>query len=457
MRAISRALRQRGLRLMLGAGLISASGDWVLRIGLAYYIYALTGSTLASAAMLLASFVPQIALGSLAGVFVDRWDSKRTMIGANLLLAAGLLPLLAVHRAGQVWIVYAVTAWEGCVQQFFFPAQQSMLPALTIDEHLTTANALNGQAGDVSRLAGSAAGGVIAAAGGIIALALTDAASFLLAAVLIARISASDRMLGSGTSDPADKAGAVPGRLGQVGRGAAARLRGRLAEVLARIAELRGEWAGGLRACTGSRVLLIVLVFLLVTSVGEGIMGTLFAPFVRSVLHGSGADFGFIVAVQAIGGICGGLVAAAIGSRIRAQAMLGWGAVLFGAIDLLMFLYPLGWVTIWPAAVCMVVVGVPGAFMLAGALTLVQRGTADGQRGRVFGALSAAEGAAAVAGTVGAGLLGQHIGIIPVLAVQGGGYLAAGILVVLTLRAGSLTSEESVSLTQVGVQTSVSD
>jgi Na+/melibiose symporter-like transporter len=458
MRAISHALRQRGLRLMLGAGLISASGDWVLRIGLTYYVYALTGSTLASAAMLLASFVPQIALGSLAGVFVDRWDSKRTMIGANLLLAAGLLPLLAVHHAGQVWIVYAVTAWEGCVQQFFFPAQQSMLPALTIDEHLTTANALNGQASDVSRLAGSAAGGVIAAAGGIIALALTDAASFLLAAVLIARISASDRMRGSGTAGPGDKAGArLPGPLGQAGRGAAARLRGRLAEVRARIAELRGEWAGGLRACTGSRVLLVVLVFLLVTSVGEGIMGTLFAPFVRSVLHGSGADYGFIVAVQAIGGICGGLVAAAIGSRLSAQAMLGWGAVAFGAIDLLMFLYPLGWVAIWPAAVCMVVVGVPGAFMLAGALTLVQRGTADGQRGRVFGALSAAEGAAAVAGTVAAGLLGQHVGIIPVLAVQGGGYLAAGLLVVLMLRAGSLTMKESVSLTQVGVQTSVSN
>src|SRR5262249_20475511 len=92
-RSISPARRPRGLRLMLGAGLISLTGDWVLRIGLAYYIYAITGSTLASATMLLASFVPQIALGSLAGVFVDRWDSKRTMIVANLLLAAGLLPL----------------------------------------------------------------------------------------------------------------------------------------------------------------------------------------------------------------------------------------------------------------------------------------------------------------------------------------------------------------------------
>jgi Na+/melibiose symporter-like transporter len=67
------------------------TSDWILRVGLAYYMYVLTGSTRASAVMLLASFVPQIALSSLAGVFADRWDSKRTMIITNLLLAAGLV------------------------------------------------------------------------------------------------------------------------------------------------------------------------------------------------------------------------------------------------------------------------------------------------------------------------------------------------------------------------------
>lgn len=156
MNAIRRALGQPGLRLLLGAGLVSVTGDWILRVGLAYYIYVLTGSTLASAVMLLASFVPQIALSSLAGVFADRWDSKRTMVVTNLLLAAGLLPLLAVHRASQVWIIYLVVTAESCVQQFFAPAQQSVIPVLVADDHLVTANALGGQVSDVSRLAGSA-------------------------------------------------------------------------------------------------------------------------------------------------------------------------------------------------------------------------------------------------------------------------------------------------------------
>jgi MFS family permease len=99
-----------------------------------------------------------------------------------------------------------------------------------------------------------------------------------------------------------------------------------------------------------------------------------------------------------------------------------------------MFLYPLVWVSVWPAAACMVVVGVPGALTLAGAMTLLQRTSADSHRGRVFGALNAVEGAAVVLGTVAAGFLGEAIGIIPVLATQGAGYLLAGLYVVVALR-----------------------
>jgi Na+/melibiose symporter-like transporter len=411
-RAIAAALRQRGLGLLLGAALISLTGDWILRIGLTYYIYVLTGSTLASATMLLASFVPQIALSSLAGVFVDRWDSKRTMVVSNLLLAAGLLPLLTVRQAGQVWIVYLVMAAESCIQQFFTPAQQSAVPSLVEDQHLVTANALSSQAGDVSRLAGSAAGGVVAAAGGISAVALTDMASFLIAAVLITRIPALSRPAAAGRSDRA-----------------AART-----SVRARLAELRAEWADGLRLSVRQPVLRVVLIFLSVTCVGEGIMSTLFAPFVRSVLHGSGPDYGVIVAAQAIGGIAGGLIAAALGGRVRASWLFGWGAVVFGAVDLALFLYPLAWVAVWPAVVLMIVVGLPGALILAGALTLVQVAAADSHRGRVFGAFGAIEGVAVVAGTIAAGFLGQSVGIIPVLAAQGGGYLVGGVAVILALR-----------------------
>ena len=159
MRATWRMLAtRRDLRLVLSAGIISLTGDWVLTIGLIYRVYAVTGSTVASALTMASSFAPQVLLGAVAGVFADRWDRKRTMIAANLLLAAGLLPLLLVHGAGQVWIVFVVMFAEGAVKQFFSPAEQAMVPRLVPDDELLAANALNGQVSNASRLAGRRSG-----------------------------------------------------------------------------------------------------------------------------------------------------------------------------------------------------------------------------------------------------------------------------------------------------------
>jgi MFS family permease len=158
------------------------TGDWILRVGLVYRVYALTGSTVASALTMASSFLPQVLLGALAGVFADRWDRRRTMIVANLLLAAGLLPLLLVRGAGQVWIVFAVLLFESIVQQFFSPAEQALLPRLVPDDQLITANAVSGRTQNLARLTGSGLGGVIAAASGIAGVALADAASFVISA-----------------------------------------------------------------------------------------------------------------------------------------------------------------------------------------------------------------------------------------------------------------------------------
>jgi MFS family permease len=409
MSAIWRVLAgHRDLRLVLSAGLISMTGDWILRVGLVYRVYVLTGSTVASALTMASSFLPQVLLGAVAGVFADRWDRRRTMIVANLLLAAGLLPLLLVRGAGQVWIVFAVLLFESVVQQFFSPAEQALLPRLVPDDQLLTANAVSGQAQNLARLAGSGLGGVIAAAGGIAAVALADAASFVISAALIALVAASGR---------AEAERRVPASLGR------------------RVAVLRGELADGLRWSAGHRVVRSIMIFVLVTSTGEGIMSTLFAPFVRHILHGSSQAYGLVAAVQAVGGIAGGVIAASAGRHAPASRLLGWGAVAFGAVDLAIFLYPLGYVAVWPAAVGMVVAGVPGALTIAGAMTLFQRSTDDARRGRVFGALGAVEGVAILAGTLCAGFLGQAIGIIPVLAVQGGGYVAAGFAMLIVLRA----------------------
>jgi predicted MFS family arabinose efflux permease len=404
LRSPARLLRRSpDLRLLLAAGLVSLTGDWLLSVGLAYAVYALTGSTLASAGVLLSAFVPQVLVGSIAGVFVDRWDRKRTMVVTNLLLAVGLLPLLAVSGADRIWLVYVVLAAQSCIEVFFSPAEQAFLPKVVDDADLVAANGLNGQVRNLARLVGSGLGGVIAAAGGIRAIAVADAVTFLVAALLVARLR-------------------TPGRAEHPAGEAAEVVRGRFAALL-------DEWRVGLDTVTSNTVLRTLMVTLLITNTGEGIMGTLFAPYVRHVLHGSGQVYGVITGVQAIGGVVGGFLVAVVADRWSPVTMVWAGSIVFGLIDLAIFLYPLLWVTPWPAAAGMILVGLPGAVVVAGLMTLYQRNTSDERRGRVWSLASLVQAISVVVGSVIGGVLGGLTGIMPILALQGAGYVVAGVLV----------------------------
>jgi Na+/melibiose symporter-like transporter len=397
----------RDYRLLVSAGLISLVGDYALGVGLTFLVYQITGSTLASGGILLATFLPSILLGSLAGVMVDRWNRRTTMIVANVAQVVGLVPLLAVHDSSTIWVVYLVGAYQGCVEQFFGPAEQALVPHLVPPEDLVGANGVNAQMRNLARLLGSAIGGIMATVGGISALAFFDGASFILAAALLTRIRFRPAQVGAAAEDHAS--------LGSFSR-------------------LVGEWRAGLRTCLSSRPLLVILVFMSITQMGEGIMGTLFAPFVKDVLHGTGSQYGLIVGIQGVGGIIGGLAVTAAGHRWSAYALFGWGAVAFGIVDLALFLYPLVLSGVVPALVCMLLVGVPGACAMAGMMTTFQTMTSDEFRGRVFGAMTAVGGAAVLAGIGIASWLGETVGIVPIIAIQGCGYVAGGFMVILALR-----------------------
>ena len=397
--------RHRDLRLLVAANQVSVIGDYLLNVGLMFFVYDLTGSTLASGGTLLAGFLPSILLGSVAGVYVDRWDRRRTMVVSQVLMALVLLPLLLVDAPGDVWIVYAVIAAEGVLEQFWFPAEQAMLPHLVPDEDLVVANALNNQVQQVGRLVGSGAGGVAIGLGGLPLLAALDGLTFAVSLLLLVRIRSTGRAERGPGTGPALRSGVVR------------------------------EWADGIRYASSRRVLAVVLVWVALAMCGEGFMGTLFVPFVQDVLEGDAEIFGLIVGVQAIGGIAGGFVAASLARRMTPALMFGAGSLLFGLIDLSLFLYPLWYVAVWPAVVLIIVVGVPGAVLNAGRATLVQQETDDAYRGRVFGALNAVGGVAIVLGTVVAGLLGEVVGIIPVLSMQGVFGVVAGAVVLVVLRA----------------------
>lgn len=186
-------LRQRNFTLLWCGQLVSIAGDWAVLIALPFYVYSLTGSTLATGGMFIIETLPRVLIGSVAGVFVDRWDYRRTMIVSDLVRAALLLPLLAVRSFSDLWIVYLVALVQATVSQFFVPAENALLPRLVSTDHLVTANSLNSLGQQVARLLAPPLGGVFMASLGLHSVVWFDSATFLLSAILIALITFSPK------------------------------------------------------------------------------------------------------------------------------------------------------------------------------------------------------------------------------------------------------------------------
>jgi MFS family permease len=124
-------LRERNFALFWTGNLISATGNWMLFVGLPIYIFTLTHSVLATSATFLANQIPQILVSSVAGVFVDRWNRQRVAVATNVLLAVSLAPLLFIHSATGVWIVYTVADGVFCLVLFNYSAGSwGILPAV---------------------------------------------------------------------------------------------------------------------------------------------------------------------------------------------------------------------------------------------------------------------------------------------------------------------------------------
>lgn len=104
---------------------------------------------------------------------------------------------------------------------------------------------------------------------------------------------------------------------------------------------LIGEWREGLRVVWHEPVLRALLVFFAITSIGEGLTATLFVPWVIDALHSDSACYGAVLSTQAMGGLAGALVIGRFGARVNPLRLLIVAALTFGAIDLVLFTYPL--------------------------------------------------------------------------------------------------------------------
>lgn len=390
-------LRERDFGLVWLAGLVSQLGRHAFELALTVHVYQLTNSALAAGAAWGASSLPSVLVGSLAGVFVDRWNRKRVMIASDLLRAALLLP--AIFLSSNLLLLYALAAALGTVKLFFTPAENALLPTLVGPERLMTANALNALNNQFGLLAGAAIGGTAYAALGFGGVLLIDAAAFLSSALLVRLVRADGRaQVQVGDGDLA--AGVVEG-------GSAW---GRMAH----------DWRTGLRVVRGDAALRVLFLTCVLVGVAEGVFVTLaISPLVLDVFQASEAQVGWIIAAQGVGGLCAGLVVGSLGHLLTRRGLLVGGMLGMGVCDFAIAhahrLAGTGTPAVLTAMGVMVVGGVPLVASTTAPQLVMQVQAADAVRGRVFGAYTSVTGIAMLVGFAAGGVLGDAVGIVEVL------------------------------------------
>jgi MFS family permease len=393
-------LRQRNFALLWAGGLISMMGDWLLFIALPFYIYDLTGSTLATGGMFIAETLPILLFGSIGGVFADRWDRKKTMIVADLLRAALLLLLLVVRSPEWLWAIYLVVFVQSSVGQFFNPAKGALIPQLVDESQLMPANSLNSLGIELTRLIGAPLGGALMALLGLPSVVVVDCASFAISALLIGLIATPRTEYAAPAATP--DAG-IPTLLAGVWR----------------------DLVEGLRLVRSTRWLAGLFLAMTVIMFGQGITNALLVPFVEQVLHGDAQIFGWIVTAQGIGGLIGGLLAGTFGRLFSPVRIMAVSACAMGVLILLIVNIPL-----LPVVLALLaVIGLPVVAFMVSEATMLQSGVADQYRGRVMGSYGMALAIAMLIGMGVASALGDWVGVVPMLDLVSGLYVLAGVIV----------------------------
>ncbi len=164
---------------------ISQMGDWFNSVALFTLLLNLTGSGETIAIILIIKLLPTFFFGPLAGVVADRFNRKTIMIASNLLRGITVLGFLFIHRADQVWIVYALTALQVIFSTFFEPAESAAVPSLVRRQDLVTANALGGASWSVTLALGAAIGGFVTDAFGRDTAFIIDSISFFVSSLFI--------------------------------------------------------------------------------------------------------------------------------------------------------------------------------------------------------------------------------------------------------------------------------
>lgn len=410
-------LRQRDFGLLWTGGLISNLGSWATFIAVPIFVYQQTGSALAATMIFTVTVVPML-LGSVAGVLVDRWDRRRTLVSANIALAALTLPLLAAH-SGELWIVYASSFGLALTSILVPPAENALLPRLVGRDRLPAANSLNALNDNLGRIAGPAVGGGLMALGGFTTVIIFNACTFVVAAALIWSI----RPQGSRHVDPrSDPSLPTPDLTGHPDLTDHPDAQPQLT-----VTGWRGEWLAGLASIRASTIVTVIFAAAATALLGDAILSSLLAPFVAETLASGGAVLGLFLTIRGVGGVIGGLISPSLTRRMAPRLVIGWSLLGLGIAVATLTLIPL-------VPVALIMAGFLGIFVVnwsTNQQTLIQTNIADAYLGRAYGVLGTITALAMIIGSLLAGGLAETLGVPPLLYGAAACYVAAALIALL--------------------------
>lgn len=405
-----RVLRQRNFALLWTAGLLSLLGDWAFYTIMPVFVLDRTGSVFLAGSVWAVIALPSVAIGPFAGVYADRWDRRRILLVGNGLQAIAALLLAIAGTTAGIWLAMAVMLVNASLAAILSPAENALLPTLVSSDDLPPANALNAMNDNLGRIAGPPVGALVYARLGIDAVALFNAMSFLAAALLVRQVRREREDRDVLHYDRGDEA------------------------------YIESFWTSlrtGVRVVRRRRLLVVLFLIFGVIAFADGPLAAMIPPFVDSTLGEGAEGVGLLMTFRGISGLLGAVLIGHIAPRVREDRLLAVSASLNGLGFVAMALSG-NFVVV--CAIMLVLIGPTHIGLHTTLTTVLQRGTDDGHRGRVFALLGALTGILFLAGTLGGSALGAYRSPAVAIAVSGSLFLVAAAIILLLLPAAMTTS-----------------
>ena len=367
--SFAEVLRIRPVRRLWIAQLVSVFGDFLAIFAIIAVVTFKLHGTATEVAMVLVAFMAPFAIVSpLAGVFVDRWPVKRTMVASDLIRGVLVLPLLFVQ---DLYAMYAILFAMSTVSSFFIPAQSVAIRTLTPLTGLMAANGLMSQAQQGSQIiAPSVAGGLVEWAGANTCF-LFDSFSFFFSATLVMTLT--------------------------IERQASA------AEARAVLDSMRQ----GFRFIFTHSSISFVIIAMTAGMFAMRCFGALLSVYVRDVLHSTSAAFGVLNTLIGIGMIVGTQLLTRFARRVPKENLVVYGLGGMGVGVLITALFG----SMGSAAAGMLALGLCAAAIFVTATTLLQQETPHDLLGRVMSCLMSLLAGSQVVAMLVAGPAAEKAGI----------------------------------------------